>query len=504
MHYTEVAEKLSSDNRSLKSQVHQLEQWLASVQSFLGRHSEEAAEESTEEQMDIDTDYMEDKDIFESDLLGTSFRKSTANLLGHSDGRARGVYHGQAGGVSWAGNVPTSSEDSPRNSSKGSPKPRLSFGVSGTFVSSAMWNDEDSDEADDARQFAELRSPSSMRQPAGGEAASGAGVNSARGSEEVDLNLPHVSSLRKLFPLPASLSMPEREEAYKIAPPDTLKIDTTNEAGQRRIDAIYDRYVNKPSLAFLRLKFGLKALKTSWAHSVNEEALLRNYLVSVADQNYSAAHSSDQRVSKFNKQVAFLQSRVDELEASRDDVVDTYSDLRQSVDELTADLRQARAQYADLSVAMESVAGASEVLKSEKAVLSAQITNLQADFDELFYDRNNMVLNTKKLNLTMNELKLANEMLQGKLDQVMQRLSITVVQRDELVRQFIDNGKFEEDENGVETLNTGGDASGKSFYDSDLDSDQDDNGTIVSGLSRSLRRKSSYRSDSSERFIPWS
>jgi hypothetical protein len=528
MHYNEGSERLAAESRALKSRVQDLEQWLQAVQSFLGRHADSAAEGYGDgdgagvggdlDGYDAYPDEFENRDIFDSD----AYPPSRAGA---------GARPPLERGVSWSGDVasPPSPDamqsppaaGSPRGSRGGSPRGsglrRLSFGVSGTFVSSGNW-DSTPDSQEDAELFRE------QKERERGESKAAAPRSPApEGDGAVDLSLKHVSSLRKLFPLPTALSM-ESESDYKLAlAPDKLKIDPANAPGRRRLEAVYDRAVGKPSLGFLRLRFGLKALKTSWVHSVNEDYLLRNYLVDIADQNYSSSHSSDRNASKVSRQVAFLQARVAELEAARDDVVQTYGALRRRIEEADEELSAAREQYADLSVALEGVTGAGEVLQSERAVLRAQFDNMQLDYDTLFYERNNMVLSAKRMKLNMNELQLSNDLLQGKLDQVMQRLSITVVQRDELVRQFIDNGKFEEDEHGVETLTTPGEGGGGGGWRGsggspgsprygDLSDDDDSAGSGGGSgggggggsVLRAIRRRSSFRSDGSDRFVPWS
>lgn len=463
MHSNENNVRFAVESRALKARIVELEQWMSSVQAFIGRHTES-------ETQDIDDDFPEDRDIFDDDI--------------GEPGMSPMLHPGE---VSWSGDG--SPEKSPRR--RGSM--RLSFGISGPLVTDD-WEDEEDAEHLDAQIFAELTSP---------QRAVNADLSTPKKDQDTseNINMPHTSSLRKLFPLPATLSS-DMEEAYKMAPSDAQRIDTTNAAGRKRMEAVYDKLLNRPSVPYLRLKFGLKALKTIWSHAVNEDALLRNYIVTVAEQNYSSSHNSDRTVNKINKHTAYLQHRVDELEAVRDDVLSSYNELKEQVDSLSMELSQSNDRYADTVVSMDELAADNEALKSRNSVLSSKYDNIQQDFNNLFHERNNMVLSVKKLNLNISELQLSNDLLQGKLDQIMQRLSVTIVQRDELVRQFLGDAQFEEDELGVETLT--GTADGGSYYvDSDDGDSIDIDTNTMDSSPRSLRRKSSIRSDTSGRFIPW-
>lgn len=467
IHSNELNEKFIIETRALKTRLQQQEQWLESVKAFIGRNTvgDELADE-----------YPEDRDVFEDDAFGEYLPGKRPQM--------------HTGGISWSGDV-LSGDNTPRDSPRESPRSpiRMSFGISGPLVHSGNWDRDDDDSHQDALTFAELKSPNDR----------GTHDSPERLDADENLALPHKSSLRKLFPLPASLSG-DFEVAYKQAPPDTKKIDVTNASGKRRLDAIYEKLLNTPSVSFLRIKFGLKAVRTSLMHTINEDSLLRNYVMTVAEQNYSTYHNSDRTVSKLNKHADYLQSRVNELEMTRDDVVCACNELRGRVDSLSQQLEASRQQFADSSVAMEAIAADNEALKSENAVLVAKFNSMQLDYDNLFYERNNMVINAKKTNLFINELKLSNELLQSKLDQLSQRLSVTIVQRDELIRQFIDNANFDENGLGVDTLTV---LDGSTYMDSDGDNSEDID-TIASSQ-RSYRRHSSFRSDASGgKFIPWS
>lgn len=469
LHSNEQNERFIAETRGLKTRVQMLEQWLESVNGFIGRNA-------SNQNDDID-DFPEDRDVFDDMFLVHRNMNDTLPAPPEE--------------VAWSDGL------SPRHSPRSPRSPRgalrLSFGVSGPLVSSGRWDMDEEDE-DDAKRFAKMKSPLLGKH---------AIVNHSPEHENQggELTSPHKSSLRKLFPLPAALSG-DLEMAYKNAPVENRRIDVANTSGKKRIETVYDNLMNKPSVSFMRIKFGLKALKTSLQHSINEESLLRNYLVTVAEQNYSSAHNNDRTINKISKNVDYLQNKVDELELSRDDAIQVCGELRARIDELTQDLDDAQRRYADTVVAAEVTTANYEALKSENVVLHAKYDSMQLDYDNLFYDRNNMVLNTKKLNLKINETQLSNDLLQGKLDQVMQRLSVTIVQRDELVRQFIDNDHFDGDELEVDILGTGD--VNYTHVDSDVEESDDHDSITINSSQRLHRRNSSFRSDNSGRFIPWS
>lgn len=320
-----------------------------------------------------------------------------------------------------------------------------------------------------------------------------------------NIKLPHVSSLRKLFPLPRHLSSDADgiADAVSAGSSPQNKIDTSDKNGQLRMNAIYEKYLNTPSLPFLRVKFGLKALRTCWVHAINEDSLLKNYVTAVADENYSSSSNNARAMEKVNKQSKFFQARISELESERADLIASYSETKTCLESFQEEMRGLAQKYSDAVVSLESISGANEILKAQNAVLKSRHEHIQFDCERLKVEKSNLSIEVKRLNLQINDISISYDLMESKLEQLKQRLSVTTVQRDELVRQFLGGQRFEDDEFGTETLATAnGDQ--RSSYDSNDDSDLENFITTTgSVVPLSKGRKSSIRSDNSDKFMSW-
>ncbi len=278
------------------------------------------------------------------------------------------------------------------------------------------------------------------------------------------------------FSFPEALKLPE--SALSPATPHRESLTTPTLTRGRSGSLIvpkksaeerFKRDYSSSSIQFLRIKFALNALAATLSYSMAEDSLLRTCVAEFILDKEQVFRDSSKSERKRSRRIKQMEVEIADLRDSNNSYAAVNEALCSNIKVLEADIAELRANHADTAVELQRIGTENEVLLSQNAVYKAQLETSKAETESNSYSVKKLELKYKGMQSQLDEFYVENELLKTKLDQLKQRLSIALVERDELVRQFIPRGRYVKDELGCETLvvsDTESDSSESSTIDS--------------------------------------
>ena len=288
---------------------------------------------------------------------------------------------------------------------------------------------------------------------------------------------------------------------------DSGQIHTTSTISHNLMEEKYLKEYTSPSAQFLRIKFALQVLSSSLSFTIADDSLFRDCVSAVTSQNKYLFQDTSRSASKASKKVNAMKSDIESLEQEISGLKQSYENTQSMLAFSQKENSELRQRLSDSIMQEELQAGKTEVLLCENIILKAQLEMSSQKLDERLLKYNDMTLQQQLLSQKIEELTIENEIIKCKLENVKQLLSVTKVERDELVRQFLYKGRYIRDDHGMDILVTGVDSNCTSDSDENISVSCSENSLIgTSGLDgialvkQTPRRESTLISEQQELF----
>ena len=242
-----------------------------------------------------------------------------------------------------------------------------------------------------------------------------------------------------------------------------------------------------------------------------EDSLLRDCVAGFVSDKEQGFKNSSKSERKSNRKIKQMEIEIEDLRESNNSYALVNEALSSNLTVLEVDIAELRANHTDAVVELQRASTENEALLNQNAVYKAQVEASKTEAEANSYSVKKLELKYKGMQSQLEEFYVENELLKTKLDQLKQRLSIALVERDELVHQFIPRGRYVQDDLGVETLVIS-DGESESSESSDVDSrnisGRRDNHASFGGVPErksSTATKSGQKTFSGEpsEFVPW-
>jgi hypothetical protein len=238
-------------------------------------------------------------------------------------------------------------------------------------------------------------------------------------------------------PLPASRSTPvltPRKSALK-GKSSALTVDTTapKEASEPPQES---------SAQFQRIYAGMQLLTTLMSHSMNEERILRNFVVNHHAQLLDQTGSDREKIQYLADKQEYLEEKASAQQDSLDFSKDAERKASDRMAQAETECLQMRAQYLQSVRNEQGAMGTAAKFEQMYLDLRLQLDKVRKEKKHYMDSGLDSTVKFLELEAKFEEQQEALSVLQSKLELSEQELGVVKVERDELMKRFLRNGTY--------------------------------------------------------------